>query len=246
MARGKTPVFHHIGTFLLLAAAALLLVTTITAPVVGDLSLLKVTLTNFTNIRNSSVTFGTFGYCVLDVPPITTDQDWCSPRTIGYQPASIMATIEGTGFSTASGDTANGLTRVMILHPIACGLAFISFFLALGSGICGSLFASAVSFITFLITLVVMACDFAAFGIIRNNVNNDGTGSRAEFGVGMWTVLAAMVALLLGTIIVFFSCCFSRRSRRNEVRHSKVDNGYANGGAAVTRRRRFWQRRSRY
>ena len=54
----------------LLISAILLLVTTISAPVVGDLPILKVMLTNKTDIRHSSVTFGTFGHCVLDVPPI--------------------------------------------------------------------------------------------------------------------------------------------------------------------------------
>lgn len=244
MARGQTPLFHHIGSFLLLAAGALLLVTTITSPVVSHLSLLTVTLDDS---GDASVTFGTFGYCARNAPPITSNnQDFCSPRTIGYDVASVMSAIEGSSFSTASASTANGLTRVMILHPVACALSFLAFLLALGSGICGSLFASMVSGIAFLITLVVMACDFAAFGIIRNNVNGDDTDSRAEFGVGMWTVLAAMVALFLGTIIVFFSCCVSRRRSRNDVRHSKVDHGYAEGGVAVQRRRRFWQRRSRY
>jgi hypothetical protein len=61
---------HHVGTFLLFAAAVLLLVTTISAPVFGDIAILKVMLTNFTEIRNSSVTFGTFGHCVLDVAPV--------------------------------------------------------------------------------------------------------------------------------------------------------------------------------
>lgn len=65
----KTGLFHHVGTFLLLASAILLLVTTITAPVINDISMLKVTLTNSSDLRHSSVTFGTFGYCVLDVAP---------------------------------------------------------------------------------------------------------------------------------------------------------------------------------
>ena len=63
----KTGIFHHVGTFLLFAAAILLLITTISAPVIGDIAILKVMLTNKTDIRNSSVTFGTFGHCVLDV-----------------------------------------------------------------------------------------------------------------------------------------------------------------------------------
>jgi hypothetical protein len=66
----KTGIFHHVGTVLLFIAAILLLITTISAPVIGDIAILKVMLTNKTDIRNSSVTFGTFGHCVLDVAPV--------------------------------------------------------------------------------------------------------------------------------------------------------------------------------
>ena len=51
----KTGVFHHLGTFLLFVSAILLLITTISAPVIGDIGILKVMLTNKTDIRNSSV-----------------------------------------------------------------------------------------------------------------------------------------------------------------------------------------------
>lgn len=63
----KTGIFHHFGTFLLFAAAVLLMITTITAPVIRDFPMLKVMLTNQSSIRNSSVIFGTFGHCILDV-----------------------------------------------------------------------------------------------------------------------------------------------------------------------------------
>jgi len=241
MARHATGVVHHVGTFLLFSSAILLLITTITAPVVNDLAILKVTLTNFSDIRNSSVTFGTFGHCILDVAPVETDQDYCFPRTIGYDPAAIMASIDGTGFSTASGDTADALTRVQILHPIACGLAFIAFLLALGAGVLGSLLASMVAAVTFLITLVVMVTDFVWAGIIKNHVNNDGTGSHAVFSVGMWTVLAACILLFFATFIVLFSCCSRRREKRRTT--GKVDPVYNNG--TTTHRRHFWQRSRR-
>lgn len=61
-----TGFFHHIGTLLLLVATALLIVTTISAPVVNDIGLLKVQLSNATNDHWSEVTFGTFGYCVIN------------------------------------------------------------------------------------------------------------------------------------------------------------------------------------
>jgi hypothetical protein len=54
---------HHIGTVLLFVSFVLLIVVTITAPVVNKLSMMTVDLG-----RNSAgadqVTFGTFGYCL--------------------------------------------------------------------------------------------------------------------------------------------------------------------------------------
>jgi hypothetical protein len=237
----KTGIFHHVGTFLLFVAAILLLVTTISSPVVGDIAILKVMLTNKTDIRNSSVTFGTFGHCILDVPPIQTDQDLCFPKVIGYNPAEIMSEIDHTTFTTAATDSSKALTRVMILHPIACGLAFIAFLLALGSGVCGAVFASIVAAIAWLITLVVMVTDFVLFGIIKRHVNSDGSGSHAYFTVGMWTILAAMILLFFATFIVLFTCCSSRMHRQNP---TSKEGGYGNG--TTTTRRRFWQRRNRY
>jgi hypothetical protein len=62
--------FHWIGVAFVFIAAILLLITSISSPVIGDIGILKVTLTNQSDIRHSSVTFGTFGHCVLDVAPV--------------------------------------------------------------------------------------------------------------------------------------------------------------------------------
>jgi hypothetical protein len=62
---GTTGFFHHIGTFLLFSATVLLIITCISAPVVHDLALLKVELGD--DNRGSTVTFGTFGWCLVRV-----------------------------------------------------------------------------------------------------------------------------------------------------------------------------------
>ena len=61
---------RRVGVLCLLIASILLLVTTISAPVITNIAILKVKLTNHTQIRNSAVNFGTFGHCILDVPPV--------------------------------------------------------------------------------------------------------------------------------------------------------------------------------
>jgi Na+/H+-dicarboxylate symporter len=162
---------------------------------------------------------------------------------IGYNPAQIMAEIDKTDFKTASENTSKALTRVMVLHPVAFALAFIAFLLAFGSGFIGAFFASLVAAVTWIVTIVVMATDFVAFGLIKNHVNGDGSGSRAFYTTGMWTILAAMICLFFATFIVLFTCCSSRMHSQNRV--SKYgDAGYVNG--TTTTRRHFWQRRTTY
>jgi hypothetical protein len=93
-----------------------------------------------------------------------TDQDLCFPKVIGYKPAVIMEEIDHTTFSRASSDSADALTNAFVLHPVACGLAFIASICALG-GVIGGLIGTIIAAVAWILTLVVMAIDFAAFGV---------------------------------------------------------------------------------
>lgn len=171
-----------------------------------------------------------------------------------------MAAIDGKRFDRKASSSADGLTRVMILHPIACGLAFIAFLLALGAGVFGSLLSAMVAGLAWILTLIVMAVDFSLFGvcsmsdvgevklnypvrhqIIKNHVNKDGSGSRAYYSTGMWTILAAMILLFLGTLIVLFTCFSARKKTRATKTHADTgyDNGYSGTPTRTTRRKRF-------
>ncbi|ERT02241.1 pali-domain-containing protein [Sporothrix schenckii 1099-18] len=226
----RTGFFHHIGSFLLFAATILLLVTTISAPVVDNISLLKVDLANGTSEHQSAITFGTFGYCTIH----TADgHNVCSPRKIGYNPAAVIHDDEH--FSNASEDSTKALTRVMVLHPIATGVAFIAFLLAVGAGVIGSFLGALVSLVAFLITVIVLITDFVLFHIVKKHVNDDLRGASAKYGVGLWLILAAAIALLIGTLVVFFTCC-SARLHRSRNHSNKVDPAYV----AQPRRRRFF------
>lgn len=57
------------------------------------------------------------------------------------------------------------MTRVMILHPIACAIAFLAFALSMGAGVIGSILGALVAFVAWVLTVVVMAIDFALFGV---------------------------------------------------------------------------------
>jgi hypothetical protein len=232
----RTGFFHHIGTFLLFTATVLLIITCISAPVVHDLAILKVDLGNRPSTTHSTVTFGTFGFCKNNLNGDGNDD--CSSSTLGYSPAFVMNQVDNTQFSEYAERTTRSLTKAMILHPIACGLNFIAFMLALGAGLVGSLLASMVALLAFLVTLVIMIIDFVMFSIVRNNINEDGTGARAYYAAAAWTILFSAICSLIGTLIVFFTCCSGRMHKRRNggVAKHEVD-GYA---PPATRPRRRW------
>lgn len=154
---------------------------------------------------------------------------------IGYAPADIMARIDHSSISELDAGTSDSLTRVMVLHPIACGITFIAFLLACGTGIFGSFAGAIIAFVAWIITLVALAVDFSLFGIIHHHVNDDGSGSHAYFGSGIWCLLGAFVALFFGMFIVFFTCCANRRERKRSQRAAVVEKE----SPRPRRRRRF-------
>ena len=240
---------HLIGAFLLLAASILLLVVSITAPVIDHLALLRVSLPG-SSFRDNSINMGTFGYCYMNANSEYVSQSWslvfsqnvqilccpssythhantpisgskaCSSSQIGYRPTSVISSalnIDSDIFSRSATNSSRILTRVMVLHPIAAGVAFIGAIIGLLSGPVGSFIASVIAFVVFLISLVAVICDFVLFHIIKRNINNSNSGARAHYSSGMWLVLAGTICALLASIWLFFTCCFARR-RNNQRR----------------------------
>jgi len=158
-------------------------------------------------------------YCHLTSPRVYSDS--CSRSMLGYSPSSVMASVDGTKFSDYASSTTTALTKVMVLHPVSCALNFIAFMLALGASIVGSFLAAAVALLAFLVTCVVLITDFVLFSIVKSNVNDDGTGANAYYSAASWTTLVSALCSLLGTIIVFLTCCSARLHRRRPSNSAK-------------------------
>lgn len=232
---------HYFGSFLLLAAAVLLIVTSISAPVVDDISMLTVNLQSATITANRpEVKFGTFGYCVAN--SVINANNYCTKSAVGYDVTSVLErTVTGIDLDGWAADTVDALTNVMVLHPICAGLAFITFVISLTPGTVGGILAMLATLFTFLVTLVVCVIDFVLFGIIKDQVNDSPGNSNAEWGSASWTTLVALVCLFIATILAFFTCCAGRRQKKRDQAVLKERNDY--GHAAPRRRRHFWQRR---
>ncbi|KAK1253634.1 hypothetical protein MKX07_001711 [Trichoderma sp. CBMAI-0711] len=207
--------FHYFGTVLLLAATALLIVVSVTAPVVNDLSLLKINFSGSSSVDR--ITFGTFGYCIQNA----NGHDACTHSHVGYEGTDALTQVTSLNFSKSDRDGFRILTKVMILHPIAAGLTFLAFLLCLGTSFLGSFVASFFSFLAFVATVIAMACDFAGFEIIKHAVNTRGPANvEAHWGPAVWCILAAAALTLIATILVFVTCCAgrvkNRRTRRSK------------------------------
>lgn len=91
------------------------------------------------------------------------------------------------------------LTGALVLHPIAAGLAG----LATLFGICGAsyhrtgtILMSIAAVLATLATLVAWVIDMALFGIVRDQIREN--GGSAMYGNATWFTLGALIALLLG------------------------------------------------
>lgn len=141
----------------------------------------------------------------------------CSSTRIGYNPGDILEDLDDDiSFSTARGQSIRGLTRVFVLHPVSAVLLLIAFLLSLFAGsVVGSIIAMAASALAFIICIVVVAVDFAAFGLLLGEVR-DHQDSNGSYSSAIWMALVAAILALLATLILFATCCTGRWRRNRE------------------------------
>ncbi|KAF4598035.1 hypothetical protein EYR38_006429 [Pleurotus pulmonarius] len=174
------------GLFLCFAATVLLVIVSVSVPTWDRISFLNVS-TGAQEIR-----YGVFGFTGSDVG-------------IGYDlPTGVDSTV------------LRNLTKILILHPIAAGLAGLAFLF----GLCGAAYSrfgtimmTLLSGLATIITLLIWIIDMVLFGIARNRFRNQ--GATAQYGNANWLTLGALVALILGFCV---SVCgsFGRYRRRKD------------------------------
>jgi hypothetical protein len=199
-------VISFVACFFFLAATIFMIVSSVSAPTANGIGLLTVRLD-----EGAKLVFGSFGYCLHG-----DGDDVCSGSHVGYNPVRALENFSQYDLSNTRETTAKALTRVMVLHPVAAVLAFLTFVVAFfAHGVMASLIGTLLGVLTFIVSLVVMVTDFVWVAIVRNAVNDDADGSPAKFSTAMWTTLIATICALIGTIVVFFACCSSRRKDRH-------------------------------
>ncbi|SCV74742.1 BQ2448_7771 [Microbotryum intermedium] len=202
---GRTPPYHHIGTVLLLVAMVLMLIVCISAPLINNLYLLEATVAEGQPDAKSMIKAGIFGYCVGDS---------CTSPQISYDTALLSA----NGQTQIDEVFIPSLTYGLVLNPLSAGFTFLAFLFAFGGqSIWGSI-ATFFSLWSFILTVVALTIDFAAFGIASDRLNHSSTIEKGsvKFGRAMWLVVISVACQFLATLIVFCSRASVRRQKQKE------------------------------
>lgn len=227
MAIGNIP-----GLILLGGATVLLVLASISTPVVNDFHYLKV---HFDGVSvagqtegSSTLYLGLWGACVNSAQGQT-----CTKESLGYGlNLSILNLNDDTHLSQT---LLRGVAKALILIPVSAGITFIAFLFALSTNVFVDVLASIAALLGFLVTLIAFILASVVFITARHRINTGVSGADSELSNCYWFLLTALVADLLASCFVLFGC-FKRRRAHNR--------GLANGGSdpAMSEKRHWWAR----
>ncbi|KAK6984794.1 hypothetical protein R3P38DRAFT_3102917 [Favolaschia claudopus] len=198
------------------AATALLGMVAFDVPYFKSVYFLRIDLGNGTastalaNQTNPFVDLGALGFCT-DLKDGKGLQ--CSQAHVGYNLSEAGKFINGSlppQLSASVNAVASNLTKVLVLHIVAFGIALISFALALlaflgapladccSSCFCG--FAGSAAFAVFIF-------DIAFFELIKKRVQQEGNNGAAIMGNALYLTLIAWLLLFVTPILFLIGRC---------------------------------------
>ncbi|KIP09506.1 hypothetical protein PHLGIDRAFT_126251 [Phlebiopsis gigantea 11061_1 CR5-6] len=205
--------FWVITPFLAFTAFLLLLLVSLSVPIIHSIYLFRFTAYASSSLFSASATgavrFGVWGYCIsaidLSVAGLSHDTPGqCSKAKLGYTfDDNVQAALNTSGIDVKSINRA--LTAVLVLHPIACGFSFLTLLASLftvrsrrGAGYSrgASFLTLGVGLFTALLATVVFLVDVIFVAIAKHQIKDDTDGLIAgTWGNAVWMVLGATVAL---------------------------------------------------
>jgi len=215
------PFKHHrgisISTFLLLFIAFLIfLLVALSTPIIKTVYLLKITASTNPNQPATSIAtvleIGVWGLCAISALDRAGASGFCIGPELGYNiPPDAIAVASKAGVSSSTVTILlHALVVLLVLHPIAAGLSFITFINSIFLGHHAvSIIALIFAVITALVSTVVFAIDLALVIVARSNVKNITVGHfEVTWGNAVWMVLAATILTWVGVILLSARACY--------------------------------------
>ncbi|KAF9780559.1 pali-domain-containing protein [Thelephora terrestris] len=232
-----------LAVFATFLATLLLLLVSLSVPIIKSIDLFTLSIsygsgTLINSSINAVMMFGVWGYCHSSIEVSlfgtgTQTKPSCSTPKLGYQLDS--ATARALQLADLTNIVSKALTVPLVLHPIACVLAFLSFIVTLfalfrrrrhfetyGTERDGrSRFTSIITFAIILpaaiLTTVVFIVDVVLVAIARNKLRDALDGSRSiqlTWDSGVWMTLVATLALWFALFATVCPCGSRLRYRK--------------------------------
>ncbi|KAJ7452522.1 pali-domain-containing protein [Mycena galericulata] len=214
---------------LLLVSFILLLLVTLSIPIIKSIFLFRLTAAASSSLLDSSasgsVSFGVFGYCTsgLDTSIIGINHDTaaeCSKAHLGYTFDSTVAkALHVSGFENL---ISKSLTAVLALHPVVAALTFVTLLISLfmlrrgsnGTSRLPSLLALIMGLLTAVLTTVVFLIDVILVAVVRSHVHKDTDGALTlTWGNAVWMTLVATILLWIANVGACAGVCGGNRRR---------------------------------
>jgi len=217
-----------VTVLLLLAAFILLLLISLSTPIIKSIYLLKLVVdsTGLGFTANGNLRAGVWGYCVsgLRVSVLGINRasaSGCTKAKLGYRIDNAVA--RALGLDDDLDRISKTITAVLVLHPIACGFSFVALVLALlaarpsrGTTRFSTLLTLIASLLAALVSTAVFIVDIILVAVVRSKVKDASDGNvDPKWGNAVWMALGAAVALWLSLL---FSACglFQIRRQRRQ------------------------------
>ncbi|EKM55377.1 uncharacterized protein PHACADRAFT_255963 [Phanerochaete carnosa HHB-10118-sp] len=222
--------FWVIAPFLTFSAFLLLLLVSLSVPIIHSIYLFRLSAHAATSLLDAAasgvVRFGVWGYCIstIDLSIVGLNDDSagsCSHPKLGYTfDSNVQAALNASGVNVKSINKA--LTAALVLHPIACGFSFLTLLASLfivrwrtGLSRGASFLTLGVGLFTALLTTVVFLVDVIFVAIVKSDIKKDTDGSvTGAWGNAVWMVLGATVALWAALVGVCVGLFRGRRKPR--------------------------------
>jgi len=221
------------GTMLALAATVVLVLVSVSTPIYKDIYFLSADLgVSVASVSlKGKVTLGVFGYCVEGIG----SEAVCEGPRLGYELDSDQIFGNTTSIQLPN-SLIKWLTIVLILNPVAAGLAGIVFILGVVAHFREFSTSRVTTWFASIATTVAMLAfifDIVLFLIAKSRINavsTDNVSVNAELGKAVWLALAGFILLMLSSCLFGFgNRCMRRRPRQEEKdrMRPKIDYEYA-------------------
>ncbi|OSX61580.1 hypothetical protein POSPLADRAFT_1040120 [Postia placenta MAD-698-R-SB12] len=196
---------------LLFIAFLLYFLVALSLPIIKSIYLFSIDFTQEDGTAPSAtatnIHFGVWGVCAYSVLP---GFEYCYGPTLGYTiPQEILDIV---GYQSLIEAVIEGLTVLLVLHPVCAALALVSAFTSLFlESHAAAIISLIIAVLTIILGCLVFAADLALVIVGRIKVPAlTAFMYKVNWGPGVWMILAAVICLWSGMVllsVVVCQCC---------------------------------------